>query len=71
MYWLILQANHFAKESEKYKRECAKLRAELDKEKKDAQGKSDVYKKKTEQFQVQWKKREEAEARVHVSVKRC
>ena len=45
-----------------------RLRAELDKEKKDAQGKSDVYKKKTEQFQVQWKRREEAEARVHVSV---
>ena len=62
------QANHFLKERENFKRECARLRAELDKEKKDAQDKSDVYKKKSEQFQLQWLKREQAEARVHVSV---
>ena len=68
MFSILLQASHYLKESEKFKREYAKLRAELDKERKDAQGKSDVYKKKTEQFQVQWKRREEAEARVHVSV---
>ena len=53
---------------EKFKRECTRLRGELEKERKDAQGRSDVYKKKTEQFQVQWKRREEAETRVHVSV---
>ena len=58
----------YLKENLKLKKECTRLRAELDKEKKDTQGKSDVYKKKTEQFQVQWKRREEAEARVHVSV---
>ena len=51
--------------------ECARLQTELDNEKKDAQGKSDVYKKKIEQFQEQWKRREEAEARVHVSVSKC
>ena len=58
----------YLKENLKLKKECTRLRAELGKEKKDAQGKSDVCKKKSEQFQVQWKRREEAEARVHVSV---
>ena len=56
------------KESEKFKHECTKLRTELDKEKKDAQTKSGLYKKKTEQFQLQWRKREEAETQIQVSV---
>ena len=63
--------NHFSEESEKFKTECAKLHADLEKERKDAQNKADLYKKKTEQFQVQWKRREEAEARVQVSVNKC
>ena len=58
----------YVKENEKLKKECTKLHAELDKERKDAQGKSGLYKKKTEQFQLQWRKREEAEAQVQVSV---
>ena len=57
-----------SKENDKYKNESGRLRAELDKEKKEALGKTDVYKKKTEQFQLQWKKREEAEARANVCV---
>ena len=56
------------KESEKLKSECVQLPDELDKEKKDAEDKSDVYKKKAEQFEVQKKEREVAEAKVHVSV---
>ena len=60
------QVDQYAKENDKLKKECGRLRAELDKERRDAQGKSDVYKKKTEQFQLQWRKREEAETRVNV-----
>ena len=41
---------------------------DLERERKEAHTKMDVYKKKTEQFQVQWKKREEVEARLKVSL---
>ena len=70
IFSILPQASHYLKENEKFKKECARLRGELDKENKDAQGKSDVYKKKTMQFQVpvQWKEREETEAKIHVSV---
>ena len=71
----LSQANCYAKENEKlkkeseiFKKECTKLCDELDKERKDAQYKSTLYKKKTEQFQLQWRKREEAEAQIQVSV---
>ena len=60
------QVSQYARENDRLKKECDKFKAELDKEKKDAQGKSDVLKRKTEHFQLQWRKREEAEARITV-----
>ena len=60
------QVSQYARENDRLNKECDKLKAEVDKAKKDAQGKLDVYKRKTEQFQEQWIKREEAEARVTV-----
>jgi len=44
--------------------QCSALHAQLEKERKNARTKAEVYKKKTEQFQVQWKKREEVEQRL-------
>lgn len=52
------KANCSAKENEKLKKENGRLHAELN---------AQAHMKKTEQFQIQWKKREEAEARVTVS----
>ena len=68
MCHVLLQISHLTIDRDKFKKESEKLRAELDKEKKDAQSKIDLYKKKTEQFQLQWKKREEAEVKLNVSM---
>ena len=65
-YFILSQVNQLAIERDKFKKENERLRTDLDKEKKDAQTKFDVYKKKTEQFQLQWKKREEAEVKITV-----
>ena len=40
--YILSQANHYMEETEKFKKECTKLWAQLDKERKDAQGKSDL-----------------------------
>jgi len=50
----------------KLTKECDKLHNDLERERREAHTKMDVYKKKTEQFQVQWKKREEVEERLKV-----
>ena len=63
---IICILSQATKESDKLKKENERLHAELDKERKDALGKMDVYKKKIEQFQLQWRKREEAEAKITV-----
>ena len=63
-----MQISHLIIDRDKFEKESEKLRSELDKEKKDAQNKIDLYKKKTEQFQLQWKKREEAEVKLNVSM---
>ena len=68
IFCILSQANHYLKESEKFKKDCARLHTELEEEKKDAQSKSDEYKKNIEQFQLQWKKRKEAEAIIQVRV---
>ena len=65
MFCIHSQINQYKNESEKFKKECVRLHSELDKKKKDAQGKLIVYKENTKQFQVQEKS---GEAKVHVSV---
>jgi len=62
------QASHYSTLCAKLTKERDKLHDDLERERKEAHTKMDVYKKKTEQFQVQWKKREEVEARLKVSL---
>lgn len=61
-----LQTHQVASDNEKLQNEIARLRTALEKEQKEAQTKSDIYKNKTEQFQKQWRKREEAEKTIKV-----
>ena len=60
------QAQQIAFNNAKLQNEISRLRTTLEKEQKEAQTKSDIYKNKTEQFQKQWKKREEAEKMIKV-----
>ena len=66
-YFNLSQVDQLAIERDKFKKESDRLRVDLEKEKKDAQSKFDVYMRKTEQFQLQWKKREEAEDKINVN----
>ena len=61
-----MQTHQVATDNEKLQYEISRLRTALEKEQKEAQTKSDIYKNKTEQFQKQWKRREEAEKTVKV-----
>jgi len=55
-------------ENEKLKQDIAKLQAALEKQKKELHSKAEIYKNKTEQFQTQWRKREEAEKLIKVII---
>jgi len=54
--------------NEKLKQDNIKLQAALEKQKKEMQSKAELYKNKTDQFQVQWRKREEAEKLIKVII---
>lgn len=53
-------------DNEKFTQEIARLQVALEKEKKEAHSKVEIYKNKTEQFQMQWKKRQDAEKTLKV-----
>ena len=61
-----MQTHQVATDNEKLQNEISRLRTTLEKEQKEAQTKSDIYKAKIEQFQKLWKKREEAEKMIKV-----
>ena len=56
---------------EQLNEENGRLQTALDRANKEAQSKLDIYKSKTEQFQLQWKKRKDAEAMVKVKMFVC
>ena len=55
------QVNQLTTDINKLSQENGRLLAALERQKKEAQNKADLYKNKTQQFQAQWRKREEAE----------
>ena len=68
IYAYFIQVNRLTIDNNKLSQENARLLAALEKQKEELQIKSDLHLKKTEQFQAQWRKREEAEAVLKVIV---
>ena len=63
-----MQVNQLSTDNEKLKQDNAKLQAALEKQKKEMYSKAELYKNKTEQFQSQWRKREECEKLIEVII---
>jgi len=55
-------------DNEKLKQDNIKLQTALEEQKKEIQSKAELYKNKSDQFQMQWRKREEAEKMLKVII---
>ena len=61
-----MQVVQLTRDNQKLGEENARLQAALGKANKEAHNKVELYKNKTEQFQAQWKKRQDAEQMLKV-----